>query len=103
MRRSRKPLSVQADRRFKSSPLRSTRPKTACCAVDGLATCRLADRMGAHGSAILMAQRWQLDGGKADLDIWPEGAHAFANMATPLRELAAERTTSWIAATLNAA
>jgi acetyl esterase/lipase len=53
--------------------------------------------------SILMAQRWQLDGSKADLDIWPEGAHAFANMATPLGELAAERATSWIAATLHAA
>jgi acetyl esterase/lipase len=53
--------------------------------------------------SILMALRWQLDGGRADLDVWPEGAHAFANMATPLGELAAERTTSWITATLDAA
>ena len=53
--------------------------------------------------SILMAQRWQLDGSRADLDVWPEGAHAFANMATPLGELAADRTSSWITATLDAA
>jgi acetyl esterase/lipase len=53
--------------------------------------------------SILMAQRWQLDSSRADLDVWPEGAHAFANMATPLGELASDRTMSWIAATLDAA
>jgi acetyl esterase len=52
--------------------------------------------------SILMAARWQLDGGKADLDVWPEGPHAFANIATPLGELASDRTTSWITATLDA-
>ena len=52
--------------------------------------------------SILMAQRWRLDGSRADLDVWPEGAHAFANMATPLGELAAHRTTTWINATLDA-
>jgi acetyl esterase len=52
--------------------------------------------------SILMAQRWQLAGSHADLDVWPEGAHAFANMATPLGELASERTISWITATLDA-
>jgi acetyl esterase len=53
--------------------------------------------------SILMAARWQLDGSKADLDVWPEGPHAFANIATPLGQLAAERATSWITATLDAA
>ena len=48
--------------------------------------------------SILMAARWQLDGGRADLDVWPEGPHAFANIATPLGELAANRATSWITA-----
>jgi acetyl esterase/lipase len=53
--------------------------------------------------SILMAARWQLDGSKADLDVWPEGPHAFANIATPLGELAADRATSWITATLTSA
>jgi acetyl esterase/lipase len=52
--------------------------------------------------SILMAARWQLDG-SADLDVWPEGPHAFANIATPLGELAANRATSWITAALDAA
>jgi acetyl esterase/lipase len=53
--------------------------------------------------SILMAARWQLDGSSADLDVWPEGPHAFANIATPLGELAANRATSWITAALDAA
>jgi acetyl esterase/lipase len=53
--------------------------------------------------SILMAARWQLDGGRADLDVWPEGPHAFANIATPLGELAANRATDWITAALDAA
>ena len=53
--------------------------------------------------SILMAQRWQLDGSRADLDVWPKGAHAFANMATPLGELASDRTTSWMVETLDIA
>jgi acetyl esterase/lipase len=53
--------------------------------------------------SILMAARWQLDGGSADLDVWPEGPHAFANIVTPLADLAADRATSWITATLDAA
>jgi acetyl esterase len=51
--------------------------------------------------SILMAQRWQLDGSPANLDVWPEGAHAFANMATPLGDLACDRATSWIGAILD--
>jgi acetyl esterase/lipase len=53
--------------------------------------------------SILMAQRWQLAGSHADLDVWPEGDHAFSNMATPLGGLALARTTSWITAILNQA
>jgi acetyl esterase len=53
--------------------------------------------------SILMAARWQLDGSKADLDVWPEGPHAFANIATPLAELAANRATSWITGVLESA
>jgi acetyl esterase/lipase len=51
---------------------------------------------------ILMAQRWLLAGSRADLDVWPEGAHAFANMATPLGDLALERTTGWLTSILEA-
>jgi acetyl esterase/lipase len=53
--------------------------------------------------SILMAQRWQLAGSHADLDVWPEGDHAFINMGTPLAELALQRTTSWITSTLDQA
>jgi len=51
--------------------------------------------------SILMAQRWQLAGSDAELDVWPEAAHAFANMATPLGDLALDRTTSWITSVLD--
>ncbi|MGI5500503.1 alpha/beta hydrolase fold domain-containing protein [Lentzea sp. CA-135723] len=50
--------------------------------------------------SILFAARLRLAGAEADLDVWPEGAHAFTNMATPLSELAAGRTTAWINAVL---
>jgi acetyl esterase len=50
---------------------------------------------------LLMAQRWQLAGSDAELDVWPEGAHAFANMATPLGDLALDRTTAWISSVLD--
>jgi acetyl esterase len=53
--------------------------------------------------SILMAARWQLAGARADLDVWPEGPHAFANIATPLAELAADRAASWITAALDTA
>ena len=33
--------------------------------------------------SILMARRRQLAGSRADLDVWPEGDHAFITMATP--------------------
>ena len=50
-----------------------------------------------------MAQRWQLAGSRADLDVWPEGDHAFSNMGTPLADLAVARTTSWITSALDQA
>lgn len=43
-----------------------------------------------------MASRWQAAGGHADLDVWPEGAHAFANMNTPLGALALQRIAAWL-------
>jgi hypothetical protein len=39
----------------------------------------------------------------ADLDVWPEGAHAFTNMGTPLAVVALDRTTSWISDLLDRA
>ena len=51
--------------------------------------------------SVLMALRWQLAGSHADLDVWPEGDHAFSNMATPLGDLAVARTTSWITSILD--
>lgn len=49
---------------------------------------------------MFLATAWQLAGGHADLDVWPEGAHAFTNMGTPLAALALQRTTDWIDALL---
>jgi hypothetical protein len=46
--------------------------------------------------SLLLAGRWRLAGGRADLDVWPEGAHAFTNMATPLGKLALDRSIAWI-------
>ena len=51
--------------------------------------------------SIILSARWELAGGHADLDIWPEGAHAFTNMATPLGAIALERTIDWISALLD--
>jgi acetyl esterase len=51
--------------------------------------------------ALLLSGRWQLAGSTADLDVWPEGAHTFTNMATPLGEAALERTIAWITRTLD--
>jgi acetyl esterase/lipase len=45
---------------------------------------------------LLMAGRWQLAGVPVEADVWPEAAHAFTNMATPLGMLAAARTVAWI-------
>jgi acetyl esterase len=49
----------------------------------------------------LMAAHWQLAGSRADLDIWPQAAHAFTNMATPLGALALTRAANWITAALD--
>jgi predicted ester cyclase len=46
--------------------------------------------------ALLLAGRWEFAGGRADLEVWPEGAHAFTNMGTPLGEIALTRTIEWI-------
>ncbi len=51
--------------------------------------------------ALFLAARWRLAGNPADLDVWPEGAHAFTNMGTPLATVALDRTTSWISALLD--
>jgi len=41
-----------------------------------------------------MAQRWQLSGSRADLNVWPDSDHRFTNMATPLGDVALARTTT---------
>ena len=51
--------------------------------------------------SIFMAARWQLAGGTAELDVWPEGAHAFTNMATPLGAIAQQRAIAWTTSVLN--
>ncbi|MGZ6617135.1 MAG: alpha/beta hydrolase [Solirubrobacteraceae bacterium] len=52
--------------------------------------------------AAFMSARWRLAGNPADLDVWPEAAHAFSNMAGPLASVALERATSWINSIINA-
>jgi len=51
--------------------------------------------------SLFLATRWRLASNVADLDVWPEGAHAFTNMGTPLAAVAFDRTTSWISALLD--
>jgi acetyl esterase len=51
--------------------------------------------------SILMAQRWQLAGNSADLDVWPDAGHTFTNMGTPLGNLGVERMISWITSLLD--
>ena len=51
--------------------------------------------------SILMAQRWQLAGSSADLDVWPDAPHTFTNMSTPLGDLGLERMTTWITSVLD--
>ncbi|MFJ2650508.1 alpha/beta hydrolase [Streptomyces sp. NPDC087420] len=46
--------------------------------------------------SVFLAGLWQLAGNRADLDVWPEAAHAFTNMGTPLADVAFGRTASWI-------
>jgi acetyl esterase len=45
---------------------------------------------------LFMAARWQAAGNAATLETWPEGAHTFMNMATPLAQVALSHTTAWI-------
>ena len=47
-----------------------------------------------------MAARWGAAGNTADLDVWPEGVHAFANMNTPLGQVALTRIARWVNAVL---
>ena len=49
----------------------------------------------------LLAAHWQLADSRADLDVWPQAAHAFTNMATPLGALALTRAANWITAALD--
>jgi acetyl esterase/lipase len=45
---------------------------------------------------LFMASRWRAAGNQATVEAWPEGAHAFMNMGTPLARVALDRTTAWI-------
>lgn len=45
--------------------------------------------------SLFMASRWRAAGNSATLEVWPEGAHTFTNMGTPLAVAAVERTTAW--------
>src|SRR5256885_1813186 len=55
----------------------------------------------AGDDALCLGARWRLAGNAADLDFWPEGAHSFTNMGTPLATVALNRITSWISALLD--
>jgi acetyl esterase len=46
--------------------------------------------------SLFMASRWQAAGNRATVEAWPEGAHTFTNMGTPLADAAIMRTTAWI-------
>jgi acetyl esterase/lipase len=46
--------------------------------------------------SLFMAARWQAAGNRADIEVWPDGAHTFMNMGTPLAEAALDRTVGWI-------
>ena len=46
--------------------------------------------------SLFMAARWRAAGNRAELDVWPEGGHAFANMGTPLSSHAFRRTAAFI-------
>jgi hypothetical protein len=48
-----------------------------------------------------MAERWQLAGSDAELDVWPEGAHAFAKHGHPTWRASTRSATSWITAILD--
>jgi acetyl esterase/lipase len=46
--------------------------------------------------SLFMTSRWQTAGNRAKLEVWPEGAHTFMNMGTPLAQAALAHTTTWI-------
>jgi acetyl esterase len=46
--------------------------------------------------SLFMWSRWQAAGNRATIEVWPEGAHTFMNMGTPLAEAALARTVEWI-------
>jgi len=46
--------------------------------------------------SLFMAARWRAAGNRAELDVWPEAGHAFANMGTPLATHAFKRTAAFI-------
>lgn len=46
--------------------------------------------------SVLLATRLHLSGRDVELDVWPHAAHAFTNMATPLGDIALQRTISWL-------
>lgn len=50
--------------------------------------------------SLFMAARWQAADNQATVQAWPEGAHTFMNMGTPLADAALARTTAWIAGIL---
>jgi len=47
-----------------------------------------------------MTSRWQAAGNRASVEAWPEGAHTFMNIGTPLAQTAVARTTAWISGIL---
>lgn len=46
--------------------------------------------------SLFMWSRWQAAGNDATIEVWPEGAHTFMNMGTPLAAAALARTVDWI-------
>lgn len=46
--------------------------------------------------SVLLATRLHLAGRDVELDVWPQAAHAFTNMATPLGDVALQRNADWL-------
>jgi acetyl esterase len=46
--------------------------------------------------SLFMAARWQAAGNRTVLEVWPEGAHTFMNMGTPLADAALASTSAWL-------
>lgn len=51
--------------------------------------------------SLFMAARWRAAGNRATVQAWPEGAHTFMNMGTPLADAALPHTTAWICGILD--